>query len=696
MSTDSASPQQRLFTAVKFLKGVGPARAELLERLGLRTAADVLFYFPRDYESRREVQTLEQLEEGVLATVRGVVEEVDQRGSGVGRSMLGVLVRVGDDYLRGVWFNQPFIREKFSDGQTIAFTGRPRFRGGRWEMAHPRVEEAGDASERPDDELAPVYPLTEGLAQYQMRKIVRAAIDSYGPLLEETFPPEYRDAHDLMAIDDAVRQIHFPQDRDSAARARRRFVYQELLLLELALAVQRHVRRTRQQAPSLEATARIDARIRRRFSFDLTEDQNRAIREIAADMGREVPMHRLLQGEVGSGKTVVAVYGMLLAVAHNYQAVFMAPTEVLAQQHAATLERLLAASRVRTALLTGSLTAAERKQRLESIREGEVDFVIGTQAVLQESVEFARLGLVVIDEQHKFGVRQRATLKSAGKSPHYLVMTATPIPRTVTMTLFGDLDVSVLRACPPGRQAVHTYLATGEQRGQWWEFFRGKLDEGRQGYVVTPLVDASESVAAADLEATFEELANGELDGYRLGILHGRMPAGEKSAIMESFREGKLQALVATTVVEVGVDVPNATLLTIESGHRFGLSQLHQLRGRISRGSWPGYCCVFADEGGEMGRRRLEAFAEINDGFRLAEIDLELRGPGDLLGVRQHGVAPLRVADLVRDREILEEARRDARAIVDRDPGLRAAEFERLRRTLLSRYGQTLELGIVG
>lgn len=564
-------------------------------------------------------------------------------------------------------------------------------------MAHPRLQaEEATAAGSGQPEWLPVYSLTEGLAQFQMRQIVAHAVATYGPLLEETFSPEYRASRRLASIHDAVRWIHFPKAPAQADEARRRFVYQELLLLQLGLAVQRHVQLERQRAPRLEATARIDGRIRRRFAFELTEDQQRAISEIAADMAREVPMHRLLQGEVGSGKTVVAVYAMLLAVAHGCQAVFMAPTEVLAQQHARTLREMLKQSRVRMAELTGSLSDKQRRERLERIRRGEVDFIIGTQAVLQDSVEFARLGLVVIDEQHKFGVRQRATLKSAGTCPHYLVMTATPIPRTVTMTLFGDLDVSIIRQCPPGRQPVHTYLASGQERQKWWEFLRRKLKEGRQGYVVTPLVEASEAIQAADLEATFEELANNELDGFRLGMLHGRMSAADKLAIMKSFREGELQVLVATTVVEVGVDVPNATLLTIESGHRFGLAQLHQLRGRVARGRWPGYCCVFADEAGELGRRRLEAFAKTNDGFELAEIDLELRGPGDLFGVRQHGVPPLRVADLIRDREILEEARHDARQLVAEDPGLRRPEHQRLRRSLLSRYGRTLELGQVG
>jgi len=409
-----------------------------------------------------------------------------------------------------------------------------------------------------------------------------------------------------------------------------------------------------------------------------------------------MPMNRLLQGDVGSGKTVVAVYAMLLAVAHGYQAAMMAPTEVLARQHALTLDRMLAASQVRRAQLTGGLTAAQRAALLQLIAAGEVDLVIGTQAIIQEDVSFGKLGLVVIDEQHKFGVRQRAILKQAGADPHYLVMTATPIPRSVTMTLFGDLDVSTLRDSPPGRQKINTYLASDDQRAKWWDFFRRKLREGRQGFVITPLVEESEAVESVSLAETYEKLANGELEAFRLGLLHGRMTPAEKDAVMADFRRGEIQVLVATSVVEVGVDVPNATLMTIEGGHRFGLAQLHQLRGRISRGKFPGFCCVFGDPQTEDSRERLKAFVASTDGFELAETDFRLRGPGDVFGTKQHGLPPLRIADLLRDQSLLEEARRDAHDLVTADPGLSSEEHAKLRRMMLVRYGKALDLGDVG
>jgi ATP-dependent DNA helicase RecG len=696
MSAAEKTPAELLATPVQYVKGVGPQRAELLQRLGLRTAADVLFHFPRDYQDLTDQRQVHELEEGKLQSVRGTVEEIDQHVSGSGRHVLGVLVRAETGYLRCLWFNQPFLREKFFFGQRVMVSGKPRYRGMVWEMSHPRVETLADDEEEPVGKILPVYPLTEGLLQWQMRRIVRAAMETYAALLEEAFPDEFLQAHDLWPLRRALPEVHFPGDRESLEKARRRLVYQELLQLQLALAVKRRQQHDLRRAPRLEPTAKIDARIRKLFPFELTPGQEQAIAEIARDMARPLPMNRLLQGEVGSGKTVVAVYAILLAVAGGCQAVMMAPTEVLARQHALTLDRMLAESRVRRASLTGGLTAKQRAELLAKIAAGEIDVVTGTQAVIQDDVEFKNLGLVVIDEQHKFGVRQRARLKQAGLDPHYLVMTATPIPRTVTLTLFGDLDVSTLRDNPPGRQPVHTYLVPEPKRAAWWEFFRKKLREGRQGYVVAPLIDESDDIAAASLAETFESLANGELEAFRLGLIHGRLSSAEKEAVMDRFRRGDIQVLVSTPVIEVGVDVPNATLMTIEGGQRFGLSQLHQLRGRIRRGRFPGFCGVFADPQTEESKERLKAFAESTDGFALAETDFRLRGPGEILGTRQHGLPPLRIADLLRDAAVLDEARRDAQALVAADPGLARPEHARLRCQVLARYGKALDLGDVG
>lgn len=690
------SPAELLATPVQFLKGVGPQRAELLDRLGLRTARDVLFFFPRTYEDLTDRREIHQLEERKVQTVCGTVEEIELRGSGAGRCVLGVLVRCPTGHLRGLWFNQPFMQERFAYGQRVMFSGKPKLDGLVWQMTHPKVQTLAEDEEVPAGQILPVYPLTEGLQQWQMRKIMRETLDGHAELLEEIFPEEYLCAHNLCPLVRAIEQIHFPDDFKKLDGARRRLVYQELFLLGLALAVKRHQQHDLHQAPPLEATAQIDARIRRLFPFELTAGQRQAIGDIAADMAKRLPMNRLLQGDVGSGKTIVALYAMLLAVAHGHQAVLMAPTEVLARQHALTLNRLLASSQVRRAELTGGLPSRQRTALVEQIAAGEIDLVVGTQAVLQEDVQFAKLGLVVIDEQHKFGVRQRATLKHSGPDPHYLVMTATPIPRTMTMTLFGDLDVSTLSDSPPGRQKVNTYLAGEEKRARWWDFFRKKLREGRQGYVVAPLVEESDQYAAVSLDEMYETLANGELEEFRLGLVHGRMSSEEKDAVMDRFRRCEIQVLVCTSVVEVGVDVPNATLMTIESGERFGLAQLHQLRGRISRGSFPGFCCVFASPQTSEAQERLKAFIATTDGFQLAEIDFKLRGPGELFGTRQHGLPPLRIADLSRDADVLAEARRDALAVVSSDPGLSKIEHAALRARMLARYGKALELGDVG
>ena len=696
MAAPEKTPAEMLATPVQFLKGVGPRRAELLVRLGLHVASDILFFFPRDYEDLTDRRKIPDLEEGVLQTVDGVVEDVDLRNTGPGRCVLGVLIRSGGDYLRAVWFNQPFMADKLSHGTRVMLSGKPKRDGLVWAMNHPRVVPLGDDETEPTGEILPIYPLTEGLQQWEIRAIVRGVLDTHTELLDETFAPDYLQAHNLWPIHRALPEIHFPSEPDNLPHARRRFVYQELLILQLALAVKRHQQHTLREAACFEATAKIDARIRHLFPFELTAGQEQAITEISADMAQRRPMNRLLQGDVGSGKTVVAVYAMLLAVAHGHQAVLMAPTEVLARQHALTLDRLLTQSRVRRAKLIGGLSVGQRDKILFGIAAGEIDLVVGTQAIIQDDVHFRRLGLVVIDEQHKFGVRQRAALKLSGPDPHYLVMTATPIPRSVTMTLFGDLDVSTLRDSPPGRQKVHTFLAEESDREKWWDFFSKKLREGRQGYVVTPLVEESDRLQAASLDETYEALANGPLEPFRLGLIHGRMSPDEKDAVMDDFRQGRLQVLVCTSVVEVGVDVPNATLMTIESGQRFGLAQLHQLRGRISRGKFPGYCTVFSDAVTDEAQERLKAFDSTTDGFRLAEIDFDLRGPGELFGTRQHGLPPFRIADITRDLDLLHEARRDAQALISTDPTLSTPPHARLRHMVQTRYGEVLDLGDVG
>ncbi len=682
----------RLNTPVQYLPGVGPRRAEPFARLGLRTAADLLFNFPRDYQDFSEVRGIGELEDGAALSVLGKVEELDQRVSEAGRTITGLLIRdAAGGYLRAVWFNMAFMRDKFHIGQEVLLSGKVRLKGLVWEMSHPRVqfvEEAGDA----DAPLLPVYKLTEGLKQQDVRAATRTALEACANQIEEALPDEFLATHDLWPIAKALPQIHFPTDGENLRQAQRRFVFQELLILQLALGIRR-VQIRAAEAPHIDVTGKVDARIRRLIPFKLTEDQETAIAEIAEDLRSEQPMNRLLQGDVGSGKTIVAVYALLAAVAAGYQGTLMAPTEILARQHAMTLGNMLSEAKARVIELHGGLSAAERKEALRQISTGEVDLVIGTQALLQSDVQFARLGLVVIDEQHKFGVRQRAGLQAAGFQPHTLVMSATPIPRTVTITLYGDLDVSSLHGSPPGRQTVHTYLATEEKRDDWWDFVRQKIREGRQVYVVSPRVDAGEATSA---EERYEALANGELEEFRLDVVHGRLSSEDKDERIRNFRDGETQVLICTTAVEVGLDVPNATLMTIEDGERFGLAQLHQLRGRISRGPHPGYCTVFANPKTKESQQRLEAFANTTDGFLLAEKDFELRGPGEIFGDRQHGLPPLRIADLQRDKKVLEETRLAAAEMLKDDPKLQQPEYARLRTLVAQHYGKALDLGSVG
>ncbi|QDU88091.1 ATP-dependent DNA helicase RecG [Pirellulimonas nuda] len=694
---ENASPEQLLATPIAKLRGSTPARASRVRKLGLRTARDLLFFFPRDYEDISDLRTIDQLEEDALVTVRGVIEEVDSSSSGFGRSRVGIIVADGTGHARGTWFNQPFMRDKFASGQRVQLSGKAKLRGGRYEFSHPRVAwlEADEAA--PATPLLPVYGLTDGITQYHMRKLVETAVEDFATAPPEVFSQALLEEHALLPIARALPLIHGPHDEKEKEAARRRFVFQELFVLQLALAARRYQQRVGFRAIELPTTAQVDARILRLLPFELTAGQRAAIEQVSRDIAESTPMNRLLQGDVGSGKTVVALYALLVAVAGGAQAALMAPTEILARQHALTLAGLLKQSRVNFRLLVGGQNEAERSEVLTGIASGDVNLVIGTHALLSEGVEFKRLGLAVIDEQHKFGVRQRAALRRGDSSPHYLVMTATPIPRTISMTQFGDLDVSILRDMPPGRQPVTTYLVAPEQRPRWWKFVRDRLHEGRQAYFVAPLVDGSDTVAAVSASQAFESLTNGELAEFRVDILHGRMTPADKDDAMARFRAGQTQVLVSTTVIEVGVDVANASVMMIASPDRFGLSQLHQLRGRVGRGGFPGFCgCLAEEELTDAARKRLEAFAATNDGFELAELDFKLRGPGDLFGAKQSGLPPLMIADLARDRETLEEARQAAHALFAADPGLKNPEHVLLRKQMLTRYGAALELGDVG
>ena len=707
-----ADTERSLATPLERLPGVGTARAEKLARLELVTAADALLHFPRDYRDFSGAHRIADFREGEHASIGGVVSDVGARMTATGRPLLSVLIACSDGNVRAVWFNMPFMNRRFAAGMQVVIAGVPRRSGTIWEFSHPEVRWLVEGEQDHASDWLAVYPLCEGVPQPVVRAAAQAAVDHAADLVAEAFPPEVLAAKSLLPIGTALREIHRPSSRAMLDAARHRFVYEELFLLQLALRMHRERQHRAHAAPAIDVDSRLDGRIRARFPFPFTAAQRRACGEIAADMRCPRPMNRLLQGDVGSGKTAVAIYAMLAAAATavprqepndgaaapaarplRYQAAIMAPTELLARQHMATLQRLLADSDVGVELLVGGQPARERQRILARIQSGEAGIVVGTQAlVCGEAEKFRNLGLVVIDEQHRFGVLQRATLQRGGIDPHVLVMTATPIPRTIAHAIYGDLDVSVLDEQPPGRQPVRTYRVPPDQIERWWEFFRRKLADGRRGYVVVPAVEETKR-GLASITGTFEHLANGPLEAFRLGLVHGRMKPKDKAAVMETFRAGGFDVLVATSVIEVGIDVPEATLMTILDAESFGLAQLHQLRGRVARGAAQGICAA-ATTSADASIPRIDAFVATTDGFALAEQDLLLRGPGELVGERQSGAPPMYLADLIRDASVVAEARRDALDLFGRDPLLADPRHDRLRRLIRRRWGRHLDLGL--
>jgi len=682
-----------LSTPLERLPGVGTSRAQRLRPLELVTVRDALVHFPRDYRDFSGAHAFADLLEGEHASLAGEVVDIRSRPTAGGRNMLTVLVQGEGGSLRAVWFNMPFMAKKFAVGMRLVLAGVPRRSGAAWEMMHPEVRFCVAGEESRGEWLA-VYPLADGVRQSDVRLAVQAALDHAANIAPEAFPEEWLAAKRLLPIGDALREIHLPTSLERMEAARRRFIYQELFMLQLALRLHRSQQQDRRAAPVMTVDARIDGRIRARFPFEFTASQRAVSAEIVADLGKSEPMNRLLQGDVGSGKTAVAIYAMLAAAACGHQAAIMAPTELLARQHHATLGRLLAGSRLQIELLVGGQPAAKRRKALERIATGESQIVVGTQALVSGGTAFKSLGLVVIDEQHRFGVIQRAVLQKGESEPHTLVMTATPIPRTIAHAIYGDLDQSTLQGEPPGRQPVLTYRVAAAQIDSWWDHVRKKLREGRQAYVVVPSVEES-ARGLASVRSAYEELANGRLEAFRLGLVHGRLSSAEKQAVMEAFREREIDALVCTSVIEVGIDVPNATLMTILDAESFGLSQLHQLRGRVARGPVQGICGAIT-ESADGAHPRVDAFVATTDGFALANEDLRLRGPGELVGTRQSGRLDLYLADLGKHPEVVAEARRDALDLFDRDPTLADATLSRLKKLVVDRWGETLGLGDVG
>lgn len=684
-----------LDSPVQYLKGVGPARARQLAALGLSTVTDLLYHFPRAYQDRSQVTPIASVCSGEFATVCGEVLRVRHRRILRRRVRSVVEVVVGDPTgeLGAVWFNQPYLAKAFRVGSRLILWGRAGGRGGRQFLSpeYKIFEEGEDVSE--NTRLMPVYPLTEGLSQKVLRRLIRYALDCLAAKVPEILPDEIRRRRDLCDIESALRQVHFPESRERMEQARGRLKYEELFLLELAVALRRRAVKSR-EGIVLKVTDAIDHRIRQRFPFAFTVAQDRVIGEIVADFSCGRPMNRLLQGDVGSGKTAVALYAILVAAAYGWQAAFMAPTEVLAEQHYRNICQYLAGSKVGVELLTGSQNGDVRAQALDSVASGRAHIVVGTHALLEEPVRFRKLALVVIDEQHKFGVVQRAVLRWKGQLPHVLVMTATPIPRTLAMTVFGDLDVSIIDQLPPGRQPVRTVHVPRSARRKAWESIQNEIACGRQAYIVYPLIEESEKLDLKAATQMAERLRRARPD-WRIGLLHGRLRPDEKNAVMDAFRQGRIDLLVSTAVIEVGVDVPNATVMVVEHADRFGLAQLHQLRGRVGRGSRASHCFLFATAGG-VASERLKILTETSDGFRIAEEDLRLRGPGELWGTLQHGLPRFRIANLAEDLPLVQKASRDASAWLENHPHFSDDDSVRLKNAMRDRFGDSLALTDVG
>ena len=685
--------QLRLDTPVQYVKGVGPTRAGQLAQLGIETVEDLLLYFPRRFDLRRQAQPMDTLREDEPSiTVAGEVTSVEVKGFGK-RPYLQCTLTDGSGWVQLKWFHGLYLQDRIRPGLHLAASGKLTIYRETPQLVNPQFQVLWDDEDTDlqRDELLPVYPAGAKLSSGVIGQVIKRILPDTQDLIRPWFDKPYLDDRGLMTRPTAVAAMHRPEDSEHWGQARRRLAYDECLLMQLAIALMR-LRQVSRPAHALPTSEEVDQRIRARFPFALTGAQDRAVEDIAADLSRDRPMNRLLQGDVGSGKTVVALYAALLAVANRKQVAIMAPTEILANQHYRKIQQYLAGSKVRTELLVGGQSATDRARLLDGLAAGSIDIVVGTHALLSKGVAFDNLALVVVDEQHKFGVRQRTQMRGKGFAPHYLVMTATPIPRTLAMTVFGDLDCSVIDALPPGRGETTTQCASIDQLDDVLQTVEQRLAAGDQAYFVYPLVNPSPQMQLTAAQQAYEELSEGPLAKYGVGLIHGQMPSPAKQAVMADFREGRIKVLAASVVVEVGVDVPAANVMVIMHAERFGLAQLHQLRGRIGRSEADALCLLLAEPANPLARRRLEVLTETHDGFKIAEEDLRIRGPGELFGTRQHGLPELKVADLIEDFELLRAARRDAFAIIAEDPALSAPHHQQLRHEMLKAYAGRFDL----
>ncbi len=679
------------------VRGIGPSQAKRLARLGLHTIRDFLFFLPRRYDDFSTLKPINRLDYGEEVTVIARVWDAGARQTRGGASVFTATLSDETGFIEVVWFNQPYLAQRIKPGMMIVVSGRVDEYMGRLQLASPEWEPL-QQEQLHTGRLVPIYALTEGVNGRWLRQTIKRAVDYWAPRLPDPLPPSVREAHQLLDLATALRQAHFPDSPEKLAAARRRLAFDELFIFQIALLRQRHIWRSAPGRP-----LPIDDQALQSFvlslPFALTGAQQRALGHIVADLRAPYPMNRLLQGDVGSGKTAVAAAAMALVVAAGAQATMMAPTEILAGQHYETLNRLFAAWPVRppvVRLLTGGVSGAEREAIYQGLADGSVDIVVGTHAVIQKGVTFRDLALAVIDEQHRFGVRQRAALRQKGQEPttgqpHLLVMTATPIPRSLQLTLWGHLDVSIIDEMPPGRQPVTTRVILPRERERAYAFVRSQVQKGRQAFIICPLVEESEKIEAKAAVEEHQRLQKVIFPDLRLGLLHGRMKAGEKEAVMAAFVRGEMDILVATAVVEVGIDVPNATVMLIEGAERFGLAQLHQFRGRVGRGEHPSYCLLVADSASPEAEKRLRAVEATSDGFDLAQKDLEMRGPGEFLGTRQAGLLDLKIASLA-DLQLLETVQQAARRYFESDPQLDSPESRLLARQVAEMWKEKGEV----
>jgi ATP-dependent DNA helicase RecG len=684
----------RLDSPVTAVKGISTALAAKFGKLGVQTVRDLLYFFPHRHIDYSRLKSVSELTEGTEQTVVVNVWQAQETKPGGRRSTEAI---VGDETgnIRVVWFNQPYLARKLTTNARIILSGRVSLFKGRLVFQSPEWELMEGQESIHTGRLVPVYPLTQGLRPRQVRKIMKQLVDIWAGQVTDFLPSELRERLDLLELPAAINQAHYPDDEVVNDKARVRLAFDELFLLQLGVMDRKREWQQSRPGTALDTELPVITDFIQSLTFALTGAQQRVLVEVMEDLAKTQPMCRLLQGEVGSGKTVIATAALLAAVASGFQGAFMAPTEILSEQHFSTVCQLLArmgserdegyvksydgisGNSVKVALLIGDINQSGKKELRKQIQRGEIDIIIGTHALVQKRVEYHRLGLVVVDEQHRFGVEQRSALREKGFSPHMLVMTATPIPRTLALTLYGDLDLSVINELPPGRQVVKTKCLKPEQRASAYAFVRKQVGEGRQAFVICPLIEESEAVTAQAAVVEYERLSEHVFPDLRLGLLHGRLSSTDKDAVMESFRAGELDILVSTTVIEVGIDVPNATVMLVESAERFGLSQLHQLRGRVGRGTAQSYCMLLSESPSDVGRERLDIIEKTQDGFELAEADLKLRGPGEFFGTRQSGMPDLRMAR-ISDVALLELARNEAVKLFEVDPGLHKAEHRLL------------------